>query len=582
MTKPRLLASVFLLAIVVVHGLVAWLSPLQGNDWNHLMWTRAHADDTTAAFAAAWLVDHATFHDAVGFVLAHSTLVHAIVTPLVGCALLWGMFVTATRRQPNLDDWLDVVALLMLSAFLLLAAPRAGVTLFHRPYVAQWIYGSTITLWFLVPFRCGDRLPHYASPLLAVAGFCAGGSSRMLGFAALILVTISLFRTSTISRWMWAAFAGLAIGVVLSLFDQPQVDFTGFRSSFDATMSAIDIATRGNGQVTSLVLLVTFAKLVLARIRPRTADSSTLDTSETLSWLGLWLTLVFLGMFGPKFGEATLFPASITLCIASYPYIAWLANTPALRILLGVIGIGTHVVAWSMSLSTYVVVNEVFHDRMERLKGGTSVVDLPPYYPIRPNFWFFGEDFGPIRQLVATSLFELQDITISPPFRGYERSPDLKVHLEVENVTGAQLQRARPPRQWATAPSVARKQHRELVRRLLPIAGKEIAVRLVVDMTFDGARNRPILAANYERGHWSLPRIRRRAVDETSQVPIIVRPESFTEEYPEAFALNGVTETRVVPTNGVYRLHTLTTKTHILVACDPVRCILVDALVPNL
>ena len=581
---PRLAAYAFLVATMAVNGVVAWLSPLQGNDWNHVMWARAHADDSTFAFVTTWLAQHATFHDATGYLLASSTLAHALMTPLVACALLWGMFTIAARRRPNLDDWQDVVVLVTLSAFLWFAAPRAGVTWFHRPYVAQWIYGATVTLWFLAPYRCGWRAPRYASVLLVIAGFCAGSSGRQLGFVALVLAILAIRKAPERARWMWAGLVGLVAGVVLAFLDRPQIDFSGFRRGVEATFVAIDFPIREGGELISLVLGLVLVKLVLARVRPATADPSAPDTSETLRWLWVWFAFAVISMFGPKFTDAALFPASITLCIAAYPVVRWLVTTPALRVFLAALAIGAHTIVWTISLVTYVRVHAMFTDRMERLTTGSGIVEIAPYFPVRSTFWFIGEDLATLlqRQLVAISVFHLDDIKIIPTFRGYERAADVSVKLEVEGISDAQLRSARPPRQWAATPSVARKQLDDLVGRMPGAGDAGAAVRLVADLAPSAARGRPVLVGGYERGVSIVPKVTRRSFDEVNNVPITVRPASFAKDYPDAFVIDGTTESRIEPQNGVYQVPATNTGNQILVACGATRCILLEAFVPRL
>ncbi len=583
MTPSRIAAYAFFLATLAVLGAVAWLSPVQGNDWNHLLWAHAHDDDGTGAFLAAFVAEHKTFHDVVAFALASSTLFHTIVTPLVGAALLYAMFVVAARRRPNFDDWHDVLILVTLSALLWFAAPRAGVTWFHRPHTAQWIYGAAVTLWFLAPFRCGWNVPRWATPFVVLAGFCAGSSARLFGLVALVLVVIVIRRATTRAPWMWAALAGLLVGTVLSFLDRPQIDFSGLRPTIEATLTSLDMPARECGELISLVLGLVFVKVVLARIRPALVDPDVPDTSDTLGWLGLWFGLVVIAMFGPKFTEASLLPASITLCIAAYPYLCWLATTRPLRILLAAIAIVAHLIVWALSLSTYADAHRVYTDRLQRLSDGSDIVTISPY-TARPNFWFFGEDFGPLRQrqLVARALYDLDDIRISPTFRGYELPTEVQMHLEVEGVTDAQLATARAPRQWATAPAVARKQLEELVARLKRVVRGPITARLVVDLASEVAGDRPILAGAYENGVSTLPRVTRRGVNETNAVPITVRPASFVTEYPEAFVLDGMEESPLEPKNGVYKVPAQTVRTQLLVACNATRCILVDAFVPRL
>ncbi|MEO6776878.1 MAG: hypothetical protein ABI467_28330, partial [Kofleriaceae bacterium] len=93
--KRALIASVA--AMVLVHAVVAWWTPVQGDAWLHWVWAGRHPDGGIAT----WLLAHAAFADATGYVLARSPWVHILVSPLVAVALVTGACTITLRRLPR-------------------------------------------------------------------------------------------------------------------------------------------------------------------------------------------------------------------------------------------------------------------------------------------------------------------------------------------------------------------------------------------------------------------------------------------------------------------------------------------------
>ncbi len=586
MKRPAIWGFAFVLAMLAVHGAVAWLSPIQGEAWDHWLWAKDH-DRSGLAFVFDVLASHLTFSDLIGYALARSTLFHAIVSPLVELAVIAGAFTVAARRLPRFDDWDDLLGFTAISMLIWIGAPRMGLTWFHRPYVAQWVYGIAVALWVIAPFRCGWRPGRIGAVLLFVAGVCAASSTRQIAIATLAAAIYATVRTERREPWMWAAIAGLVIGAVLIFVDFPQPDFRGFKPEFERTLVTIDHSFRETGEIVALVLGLVFAKLVVAALRPRWGgDTDPPDTSESPRWIWIWLGLLVIPLFGPRYrGEASVFPATLVLCIATYPFVRWIATSRPIRVVLIATIVGVHAIAWTIALSTYLRCGDEFRDRLARLETGTGVVDIPPYSTIESTFWFAGEDFeaaGP-RQLIAIELFDLEDITVTPPFRRYEENTRLTIHLATERVTPRQLRNAQVPTRWGSNPTTARRQFEFFIHRLEAIGVTDFTAELRVDnLDLPAFHGRPVVVSRFDHGELTPQRIARKPFDDDNLQKLAVRPRSIPNDYPESFAIHGDQAEPVPFRRGAYQLRPRTTRLNGVVACSSTRCLLIDAFVPRL
>jgi hypothetical protein len=537
--RARQVLCVFALALLTVHGVVCYLSPLVGQDWTP---------------------GYQSLGDATDYALAQSRLLHAIATPLATLVLLVGVFVLAARRLPRADAWDDVLALIALSALIWIAAPHAGVLFFARPYAAAWIYGGAAAVWLLVPLRCGWRLPLW----LAIAGgLVIGAGTRQYGTLALVLAIRE--------RRHRALIAALAVGNVVLYALPPWVDFRGWKPGFELSLNALYLEVKEGGTLVSLVALLAFAKLVLGALRPRWAGEPAPVVRETLALGGLWLFASALALCGPGYSEVTLLPATLILCVGAYPYLGWLATSLPMRVVVVVVVIAIHAIAWTTSLATYVELDATFRTRMAAIAAAPpgGIATIPPYSEIDQTFWAYGEDWPRAgqRQLVAIERFGLRDIEFAPPFRKQEQNPHVAVRFEGDPLAQPQL--------WASEVDAARQQFAAALR-----AGA--TARLVADgITFPELRGRPLLIAFAEPGNVVVPAARRLSVNDDDDYPISVKP-AFHQAYPETYAFAGAQPAAVRYEDRRYWVRPMTSERTVLIACDPARCILLDAFVPRL
>jgi Family of unknown function (DUF6056) len=566
----------FIAATFVLHAVVAWMAPLSSDDWEYVIWAAQHRHDATGDWFVSFIVKHRTLGDLVNYAIARHPLVHCFVTPALTLAVVWATFTIAMRRLPRFDAWADVGGIVVIAAFLWIAAPRCGLDYFHRPYAATWLCGTAFTLWFLVPFRCGWRPRGGWLALLVIVGLLAGSSTRQLGVLATV-ATIYALRKSR-QPWMYVALAAVVVGTLLG-FHRAMFDFRGFRPGFELSLTALNLGIWEAGELMSLVAGFVLTKLVIGALWPKHAGDRLPDTSETLRWFGIWIGFVIFALFGPRYAEPSLYPAAVLAIIAVWPVVTWIMSSRPLKIAMLAIAVGINVVAWGMALRAYVPLGQQYRDRMETVRAApkNSIPTVKTYRQIRPSFWAYGEDWHDAarRQYIATALFKLEDIQLSPAFRRLELNPNLALRLVATGVTDEELRAAGAPEKWAGTLKTARAQF-DFVRRNLRGKG---ALKLVVEqLPADILNGRELLAATEDL----VPRVNRRQPDDESRQALLVTPTSVGTRYPDGYR---VIDGKSVPLKfgrGRYLMQALTTELHAVIACNPQACFLVDAFIPSL
>src|SRR5687767_11000880 len=212
----------FVVAMSIVHAMVAFWTPVQGDAWDHWIWAAQHRDDATGTWLASFLRTHFTFSDAIGYTLSRCRVFHVLVTPMVIIALVAGLFTLAMRRLPR-ATWDDILGLALVSALLWIGQPSAGVALFHLPNVALYVYGAAIAVWLVAPLRCGWQVSARWWPLLILGAYCAGTSSRAIATATLVGFALFMWRRPRV-RWMWITLGVLFVATIAGYLDPPWLE----------------------------------------------------------------------------------------------------------------------------------------------------------------------------------------------------------------------------------------------------------------------------------------------------------------------------------------------------------------------
>ncbi len=587
MTRQRAAVVAFLAALYAVRAIVGWWTPLQGDDWNHFIWAGQHQGDSGGRWLALFLGNHFAFSDAVGYLLARCDIFHALVSPLAMIALVVGVFTLAMRRLPR-ATWDDLLGLALVNCLIWIAQPTAGIALFQRANVAMYIYGGAAAVWFLVPLRCGWRVPTPAVPLLVLAGYAAGTSTRAIALATLVGALLMILASARPrARWMWIAFTGLAIGTLAGYALPPWLELARvFRRGLDPNLVLLKVPVVETGQVVSLLGALLLANAALGAFgRTRAPADGRPDPGDTLRWSIAWFLTTIWCLFGPRYKEATTLPATYMIVVAALPSFLWLARSRPLRIALVVIVILAHAIVWTAMLTRYHRFGAEGAARIAAIESAPkgTVAKIRPYSDIAETFWFPGEDlvFARQRQLLAIESFGLLDIDIDPMPRRLEPNPGVKVRLETDGLTPEQLVAARVPDIWATETSAARKQFDTLVRRLRKQFGKQFSARLVVEnLTLPPRSDRPLLAAWADSKMTVIPRVARSTLDANSKYTIRIYGRD-ARRFDEAWILDGEHVTQAPYRVGAPQVQSLTSRLNAVIVCNKDRCLLAEAFVPR-
>lgn len=581
MKKAQVALFAFIVAFAIVHALVASWTPVMGDDWNHWIWAGRHPGAGVATVLGA----HFTFSDLISYVLARCTSFHVLVTPAAHIALVVGLFTIACKRTPR-ASWLDLLGIALASALLWIAQPSAGVTFFVRSNAALVVYGAAVAVWFFAPFWCNWKVPRWALPLLALAGYCTGSSTRAIATATLVGV-ICVMRARR-EKWMTIPAAGLLVGTIVGYLDPPWLELMRVvRRGFEQNLvgpGLVKFIIEEGGEIISLVLVLVLANHLLGMVgRPNAPAEARPDAKGPLGWLAAWFATAIWCLFGPKYNEATLLPASCMLVIGALPVLFWLAEAKWLRACLIGIAVGVHLIVWPIALAKYRAFGNEGDLRMATLertpKGQKAYIHAAAQIP--PDFWFPGETLGIARQrqLVAIDAFGLRDIEFFEDFRRLDPNPQIKMHLDVDNITKDQLEAAHVPAFWATEVGTARKQFELFVKRLRAVSRTKISARLVVDLP-GYSDTRPLLAAWADDEGTMIPRSSRSSIDPDARITTRLYPPE-SRAFNEAFLIEGDHVAQIQYHGGSPMFRPASMTLDFVVACNAKRCLVIDAFIPR-
>lgn len=572
----------FFVALSVVHGLASWWTPVWGDDWGDWTWAARHESYSPLRWLGAFLWGHPSTSEILGYVTARSDVFRVIVSPAMTCALIVGVFALALRRLPR-ATWLDALGLAWVSALFWLAGSRMGFVFFHREFAAVGIYSTALAVWWLLPLWCGWRIPRRLELAMIVGAVLVGLTTRQLAVGALVaLVTLPAARRPLRYRALRNA---LAIGTLAGFALPPWLEVARIVThGFEPDLLLLATALRPG----SLVIAALVVGGVAARWRWPQADGGALgdspDPSEALRWLAAAVAISAFALFGPRYSDATLVPATAALAAGALPYVLWLAQVRTLRTALVALVALVHLLAWWLALDRYHTLGDAWRERVAILAhaptGATPVI--PPYEHVMPDFWEFGEDLSGAasRQAVAIDVFDLADIDIDPRPRRFEPNPEVRVQLEVGGMSDAELAPYRPHR-WATEPAVARVQFSDMFTRIESDTGMRPTARLVVTSIAlgDFAKGRKLVVAWADRNGIFAPVIRPPHVDnnERYETTIIDR---YADTFDEAYAVHDGIVSSTPYIDGSAFMRPKTKQLAAMVLCNRDYCLVANAFLP--
>lgn len=581
-------ARIVALAVVflVVHAVLAGLSPFVENDWEPALWAARFDYTSGVAWLGHFLVDHWTFSDLVTYALGRVGWLHLWLSPLAALALVTGMFSLAFGRLPRTGR--DLFGVALGSAFFWIATMRPGVLYFHRTTAGTQLYGAALACWVLAAYRGVWQPTRWLVVPFVIGALMAGTSTRQIGIATAIAAIVMMRRQAVRPRWMKAATIALVIGALAGCADLPLLEFRRVLSrGLEQNLVLLISPLSETGKLVSIAALLALAKLVLERMWPRLAPTEEAELPPARATFHLGWTaagLAAFGLFGPRATDAMQMPTTVVAIIGLLPYYQWLATSRPIRYLLVVLAVVTHLVAWTYGAVTLRSLHTEYRTRIAAIESTPAgeVATVPPYKMSLPDVFRTGEDWGAaaFRQLVAIEVFGLRDIEFNPSFRSLDPNPQVQIVFHSDGLTTEQLRAADAPTIWATQPVAARVQFKNLMKRLedLDVTGftAEIHVRNRELETFQG---RPLTVAWFESGKLIAPDVTRGNKDETDRIPFSVKGESKSL-FKEAYVVEGGVATRADQGRYIY-IKPVTTEIQSIVLCTPTRCLLADSISPK-
>lgn len=573
-----------------LYALVAYWTPLQGEDWHHLGWISRYRpiafDD-----AVRYLRVNSSLGDIVGQLAIAFPWFHVLVSPTVIVLFIIGLYTLAFARLPSPRSSRDTLVLAMLHALVWMGAPRVGVTFGHRPHVAHFIYGLCALVWLLTFFRrAGDdpkhgRLRTIGLFLLSIAGGASNHHIALLGLGVVIATIIGRRRHGrAVPPWMLLSAAGLLLGLVL-LFLNPNPYFAALgRRGWSSALTQLVLFLTEGAETIALVTMTAFALLVRSRLR---RVPMPIPSVAELRWMFTCFVsgfaLVAVGLLGPRWGDPGMFAPAVLFAAGGAVAMSRLVEDQWVRRGAIVVTAAVHVVVAFQMIRFYHQAAEDMDVRLAQLRAAPkgSIAAITPFRSVQTTFWFLGEDLGYVtnREIAAIDVFGLRDITFDRETGVYEPSSglEMKVTLRFDPpVADAVVQAAVGP-QLGTSLHVARHQWRRAMSELGRRYNLKSGDLEVVNLDFPGRNGRPIYASRLVHGRGLIqPRSAWRQPDPLQRMSFIVTWTSLRMRVTDLFVV-GMGETLPTKREGerVYFVP-LWAGSYTLIACDPTECLAVD------
>ena len=598
MTRPRqrdtprlaMTASVALMVALVAY--VAWLAPVQGDDWSMLLWQHRHGGSVGALLS---LVAHGrTVPDLTGYLRVTVPWTHAVLTSISWLAIILGVW--KLTRPVRAVAWSDVGAFWLISALLWIGAPRLAVIVFHRSSAAMFIDGTALMLWFVIAVQALTREQsprRWAGFGMFLFGLVAAATTRQLGAVALITYAWIWFgrrgdavlpRRVRISAW-----CGLLIGTVSTWlhFVVGPLHIVGSGRMILMTFTEC-------GELIALTILLILGHRGLQALRARPAVELNAGMLAVAGgWAGVAILAAAIGLLGPWASEPALFAPVVLLTIAVTPILVGLAADSWARAFVIAMVVVIHAVVAVKSVATYRRAAEESAARLAVLSAAPpdSVATIAPSWRIEQTFWWYGEDLvnASYREDIAQELFGLRDIEFLPSFRQMERSAGLEVVAHWSSASVEQLAHATMPHRFGRSLQLAREQLDRIIEALASSLRGWTGELAVTNHDFAELHGRPLLTSLAVPAGSTNPVFHRLPVDDLNRTPYKIEMSG-----PQAkSALPGAgDEVYVVQDHQAHRVTADADATYrysfdrpgifLLVVCGAQRCMVVDVIAPRL
>ena len=442
----RLLFVAYVVATAVHIGLVMYHEPFAFDAWNVAQDT--HAEPFSFERFFAYIADQYTSSNPrIGqsfTYLAYKLEFFAVIAPPIAyLALALALFVLGTGRWPSWKRGRDLALYALAIGCAWFAIPRIGMIMFCRAYGANYLYGATIQLWYLVPLRLyhGERRSAAATVGYFFAGVAAGMCNEHTGPTLCVFALAHAVwwhrRLDDRPNFLWAGAFGTVIGFAAVFFAPGQ----GQR--YEGLATKVSILARIFNTSKDLQIIHDFVSaagpllglIVIAQAigKVRVVEASPealIARRKAWQFVGLALAagaLITMTVFAsPKLGPRFYLHAC-ALLLAGYIGVADAVLVTAKRLApFVVLGVLASAYAFGFSVPLYTRLHDQSDARLAALdatKPG-GVFTAEGYEQVEDSWWFLGDDFRDIkkRELIAR-YYGLRQVI----FRGGDASAPLGV-----------------------------------------------------------------------------------------------------------------------------------------------------------
>jgi hypothetical protein len=386
---------------------------------------------------------------------------------------------------------------------------------------------------------------------------------------------------------MWIALVALIAGVIVGYTKAPHIEFSRvLKRGLEPNLVLYKLPIEEIGRAIALVAALALSDAAAGAFGRARATGDAPDPTDALRWFAASIATSVYCLFGPKYYDPTLVPATCMVAIAALPYLVWLATSPLVRYATIATAVIVHAIVWPLALVRYHGFGEEGAARLAAITATppNSIARITPYSRVLSSFWFFGEDLftAQLRQEVAIEVFGVRDLVMTAPFRKLEKNPDVKLALEVDGASADEVRAAAPPVVWAGVPAVAREQFELFVDRLHAVVGRAVSARLVVEgVAFAQRGARPLYAAWADRSGAMFPRTAISSLDENNEYTVRMYGDEV-KRFDEAWIVDGDEARKTPYRNGSPRVRPQLARLQVVVFCNAERCLLEDAFVPRL
>jgi hypothetical protein len=421
-----ILAAWWIVCVLCTH----W-EPVLRDGWGHVRWhlNNAQTPATIWEFArSSYLGGNPRPGQTITLLLMTDGPYHAIVTPIVELVMFYLLALLSLGRRPRFTDGNDALVFASIIAAIMLATPQSGSMMFYRPFTGNYIYGFTLNLALLVPYRLSAS-PRWvwAPPMVllgAVAGCCNEHTAPAMAAITIACTIASYVRERRVPIWMVAGVLGLIAGWIF-LLKAPGQDlrYAGLAQQETLTERIADRGAAADAWIVLRMFVYLAATLpwlvlgVIARWRTGGGPDARARLVPVIAGVGAMVVIGCTLLASPREGQRLYFaPCAFAATAAIAWSTAQLGARWARRAYAGVTLAALAFAAWQC-LATYATLDGEYRARRAAIEAAANG-DRPlalPRYSIEHDWWTIGEDFdsSSLRRFVANT-WNIPAITIAP------------------------------------------------------------------------------------------------------------------------------------------------------------------------